>query len=228
MTAKRVRLRLLKVTACQDGLMWYAKMVGEYVPCLGLEHGEWKSRTPTGYSNFIAEDNARVVHVFVSPDKLGEYPYKYAQVQRPAKKPQPVTGQVPTLAPWPAPPAPADPAAQGCKARCDMLGVCRDLPDCEDALGRARGANPKPPTGAPAMGQSHRASAIEAATNIVLGFGVSVGITAVLLPAFGHQVTLAQNVAMTSVFTVTSFARAYGLRRLFNWLLLRQNKQAGT
>lgn len=133
-----VRVPLLKVMRCQDGLMWYAKLVGEYVPYLGLSGGEYRSRAPSGYSNFIAQDNARVVHVFVSPDKLGEYPYKYAQVQRPAKKPQPVTGQVPTPTPWPAPPAPADPAAQGCKARCDMLGVCRDLPDCEDALGRAR------------------------------------------------------------------------------------------
>lgn len=108
-----------------------------------------------------------------------------------------------------------------------MLGVCRDLPDCEDALGRARPAYAKRAAAEQVVGQSHRASAIEAATNIVLGFGISVGITAVLLPAFGHQVTLAQNVAMTSVFTVASFVRAYGLRRLFNWLLLRQNKQAG-
>ena len=70
-------------------------------------------------------------------------------------------------------------------------------------------------------GQSHRASAVEAGVNLVLGFAISVGITAVLLPAFGHQVTLGQNVAMTSVFTVASFARAYGLRRLFNWLQCR-------
>lgn len=207
----RVRVPLLKVMRCQDAQMWYAKLVGEYVPYLGLSGGEWKSRQPSGYSNFIAEDNARVVHVFVSPDKLGEYPYKYAQVQRPAKKPQPITGQVPTPTPWP------PRCAHSCKARCNMLGVCRDLPDCEDALGRARGANPKPPTAAPSIGQSHRASAVEAATNIVLGFGISVGITAVLFP----NITLVENIGITSVFTVASFARAYGLRRLFNWLHCR-------
>ena len=233
-----VRVRLLKVTRCQDGMMWYAPLVGEYVPCLGMTQGEWQSRDPSGYSNFIAEANARVVHVFVPRGKLGEYPYKYAQVQRPAKKavipniPEAQCKNVCTarkacqgLRDCKELMKPID--DQGCKARCDMLGVCRDLPDCEEALGRARGANPKPPTAAPAMGQSHRASAIEAATNIVLGFGISVGITAVLLPAFGHDVTLGQNVAMTSVFTVASFARAYGLRRLFNWLLLRQTNQAG-
>lgn len=203
-----VRVRLLKVMRCQDAMMWYAPLVGEYVPCLGMTQGEWKSRDPSGYSNFIAQDNARVVHVFVSPDKLGEYPYKYAQVERPVQLQQ-NAHSVPK---------------SGCKARCDMLGVCRDLPDCEEALGRARGANPNPPTAAPAMGQSHRASAIEAATNIVLGFGISVGITAVLFPS----ITLIENIGITSVFTVASFARAYGLRRLFNWLLMRQNKQAGT
>jgi hypothetical protein len=228
MTAKQVRVRLLKVTACQDGLMWYAKLVGEYVPCLGFDHGEWKSRAPSGYSNFIAEHNARVVHVFVNEDKLGEYPYKYARVER-LDKPQKVASAAPKAksstkrVEWPALPAlPALPA-QFCKDRCDMLGVCRGLPDCEEALGRARQTKPVQAT----AGQSHRASAIEAATNIVLGFGISVSITAVLLPAFGHEVTLTQNVAMTSVFTVASFARAYGLRRLFNWLLLRHTTRAG-
>ena len=98
-----------------------------------------------------------------------------------------------------------------CKGTCGRLGICQALHDCED--------KPRPaPTQALPMGQSHRASAIEAGANIVLGFGISVGITAVLLPALGHDVTLGQNVAMTSVFTVASFARAYGLRRLFNWL----------
>lgn len=214
-----VRVRLLKVMRCQDAMMWYAPLVGEYVPCLGLDHGEWRSRAPSGYSNFIAQDNARVVHVFVSPDKLGEYPYKYAQVERPV--------QLQQDAPATAKAAPKLALKTGCKARCEVLGVCHDLPDCEDALGRARPAYAKRTAAEQAMGQSHRASAIEAATNIVLGFGISVGITAVLLPAFGHQVTLGQNVAMTSVFTVASFARAYGLRRLFNWLLMRQTTQAG-
>lgn len=108
-----------------------------------------------------------------------------------------------------------------CKVRCDMLGVCRDLPDCEEAAGRAHQAKTAGAKKSPTLGQSHRASAIEASVNIMLGFGISVGITAVMLPALGHQVTLGQNVAMTSVFTVASFARAYGLRRLFNWLNYR-------
>lgn len=202
-----VRVRLLKVMRCQDAMMWYAPLVGEYVPCLGLDHGEWRSRQPSGYSNFIAQDNARVVHVFVSPDKLGEYPYKYAQVERPVQPQQ----DVPTAAKV----APKPTAKTGCKARCDVLGVCHDLPDCEDALGRARGANPKPPTAAPAMGQSHRASAVEAATNIVIGFVVSMVIQAVVLPAMGHHITIEQNFLVTCIFTVASLIRSYLVRRLF-------------
>lgn len=225
MSKNLVRVRLLRVTRCQDSMMWYAPLVGEYVPCLGLDHGEWKSRQPSGFSNFIAEDNARVVHVFVHQDKLSEYPYKYAQVERPVQSDQVVAevvaGHVPAPSPWPEPPK------DGCKTRCDMLGVCRGLPDCEEALGRAMQAVAKPKVAAAqAVGQSRRASMNEAVTNIVLGFGISVAITAVLLPALGHQVTLTENVAMTCVFTVASFVRAYAVRRLFNWWLLRQNQRA--
>ena len=219
MSKNLVRVRLLKVTRCQDGMMWYAPLVGEYVPCLGMTQGEWQSRDPRGYSNFIAEANARVVHVFVHQDKLGEYPYKYAQVERPVQDvyhtPQAVIDGLSAT-------------GQTCKDRCDMLGVCRGLPDCEEALGRAQQAVAKPKVAAvQAVGQSRQASMNEAVTNIVLGFGISVAITAVLLPALGHQVTLTENVAMTCVFTVASFVRAYAVRRLFNWWLLRQNQRAG-
>lgn len=115
-----------------------------------------------------------------------------------------------------------EPKAQ-CRDAC-MLGSCKGLGDCQEARAKRLAdlckdfqAETEMLTAPPhTTGQSRRLSAIEAATNIVLGFGVSVVITALLLPAFGHHVTLGQNVAMTSVFTVASFVRAYGLRRLFN------------
>lgn len=112
MTGKLQRVRMLKVTACQDGLVWYAKMVGEYVPCLGLEHGEWKSRAPSGYTNFIPENNARVAHVFVGEDKLNEYPYKFANVE--------TLGLVKP--------------AKSCATSCDRMGICQALDDCQDQL----------------------------------------------------------------------------------------------
>jgi hypothetical protein len=52
-------------------------------------------------------------------------------------------------------------------------------------------------------------------TNITVGFIVSVGLTAVVMPVFGHEVTLAQNIGITSIFTVASIVRSYALRRLF-------------
>lgn len=212
MTKGLVRLRLLKVTRCQDAMMWYAKMVGEYVPYGGFQSEQWRSREPAGYVNFIEPEDARVVHVFVPAEKLGQYPYKYAQVEPQADYVTP-----PELV------AKLQAEQKTCAQKCQMLGVCHSLPDCQESMAMQRIAERKAHANQAkqTLGQSHRASAVEAATNIVLGFAVSVGITAVLLPYFGHQVTLAQNVAMTSVFTVASFARAYGLRRLFNWLQVR-------
>ena len=205
---KLTRLRMLKIVREPKTKCWYSGMSGQYVPLCGFDAPLWRTRQADGVINFIAEEDALTVSVFVQDWQLSQYPYNLVPV-----------AYINT------PPAPPK-----CKDRCDMLGVCRGLPDCEEAMGRARMVDLKSPhLKAPlgpaadrrffvALGQSHRASVIEAATNIVLGFGISVGITAVLMPALGHHVTLSENLAITSVFTVASFARAYGLRRLFNWL----------
>jgi hypothetical protein len=67
-------------------------------------------------------------------------------------------------------------------------------------------------------GQSHAHSWAEAVANIVVGFVVSLGITAVVLPAYGHHVTWAENFQITAIFTVASLLRSYGVRRFFNRL----------
>jgi hypothetical protein len=223
-----VREKVLKVEKCTRPNSWYAGLVGKHVPYLGFIGEEWCSREPSGHKNFVRAEDAHVVYVPVCKTDLDFYPWKFGQPEPDG----PEAGQVPTPAPWPAPPEPkARPKvtigqrvdwprgtgpAMGCKERCNLLGVCRGLPDCEGI--------PHPAPVPAAMGQSKRHSAIEATVNIVLGFGVSVAITAVLLPAMGHQVTLAENVAMTCVFTVASFVRAYGVRRAFNWWLLRAGR----
>ena len=91
----------------------------------------------------------------------------------------------------------------GCTGNCERLGICQAT--CDESVTQKRG-------------QSRRDSAIEAMVNILVGFVVSVLITAVLLPGMGHAVTLADNLLMTSVFTVASLLRSYGLRRAFNWM----------
>lgn len=64
--------------------------------------------------------------------------------------------------------------------------------------------------------QSRQRSALEAVTNIVVGFLVAVGANLLVLPAFGYQVTVYDSFAIGWVFTVISMMRSYFLRRLFN------------
>lgn len=71
------------------------------------------------------------------------------------------------------------------------------------------------------IAQTRRMSFLETCASVAIGFLVSVCITAVLLPAMGHEVSFSDNLLMTAVFTIASIARGYGLRRAFNWLNLR-------
>lgn len=65
------------------------------------------------------------------------------------------------------------------------------------------------------MSQSRRMSMIETVISIAIGFVVSVIITALVLPAYGHAVTLADNIEITTIFTVASIVRGYCVRRFF-------------
>ena len=64
--------------------------------------------------------------------------------------------------------------------------------------------------------QSRQRSALEAVTNVVVGFLVAVGAKLLVLPAFGYHVTVYDSFAIGWVFTVISMMRSYFLRRLFN------------
>lgn len=65
--------------------------------------------------------------------------------------------------------------------------------------------------------QGRLMSAVEAATNIVVGYLIALGATAVVLPMFGFAVNVQQAISISLIFTVISFARSYLLRRLFNF-----------
>ncbi len=52
--------------------------------------------------------------------------------------------------------------------------------------------------------------------NTALGFVISLALSMVVYPLFGHSFTLAQNVGITIIFTVASIARTYAVRRWFN------------
>lgn len=68
------------------------------------------------------------------------------------------------------------------------------------------------------MKQTRRMSLIETVVSIAIGFAVSMVLTAIVMPAYGHHVTLGQNLQITAIFTVASVIRGYAVRRLFNRL----------
>ena len=59
-------------------------------------------------------------------------------------------------------------------------------------------------------------SATEAATNVAIGYLVSVAANIIVLPVFGYDVTIADSFAIGLAFTAISLARSYILRRVFN------------
>lgn len=64
--------------------------------------------------------------------------------------------------------------------------------------------------------QTRRSSLIEAAISTAIGFAVSVAITSIVMPAYGHPVSFGENLQITLIFTVASIARSYAVRRFFN------------
>ena len=65
------------------------------------------------------------------------------------------------------------------------------------------------------MMQTRLASLIEAVINVAVGFVVSIIVTALVLPAYGHPVRWGDNLQITGIFTVASIVRSYLLRRYF-------------
>lgn len=68
------------------------------------------------------------------------------------------------------------------------------------------------------MSQSRKRSLAEAVMNVVVGFALSFVVTALVFPMFGYPIRMADNLAITAIFTVVSILRSYALRRMFNLL----------
>lgn len=66
------------------------------------------------------------------------------------------------------------------------------------------------------MNQTKLGSLIEAAMSTLIGFLVTLGLTPIVYPLFGHSFTLAQNMGITAIFTAASVLRGYVIRRWFN------------
>jgi len=66
------------------------------------------------------------------------------------------------------------------------------------------------------MKQSKIDSALEALTNIFIGAGAALVAQLIWFPIIGKDFTFFENVITTVFFTLVSFVRSYGIRRLFN------------
>ena len=62
-------------------------------------------------------------------------------------------------------------------------------------------------------------SMVEAAANVVIGYGIAVATQVVVFPIFGIHITLTDDLAIGLVFLVVSLIRSYLLRRVFERLL---------
>ena len=66
--------------------------------------------------------------------------------------------------------------------------------------------------------QSRLSSALEAFTNVAIGYLMSVLANVLILPLFGYNVTIRDSFAIGFAFTLVSLVRSYLLRRAFNWM----------
>jgi len=71
------------------------------------------------------------------------------------------------------------------------------------------------------MKQSRLMSLVEAATNVVVGYGIAVATQLVVFPWFGLPARVADALAIGAVFTGVSLVRGYALRRVFEALRVR-------
>lgn len=62
---------------------------------------------------------------------------------------------------------------------------------------------------------------IEAVINVLIGYSISFAANALILPMYGFNISMTQNLSIGAIFTVISIVRSYIIRRYFNKLILR-------
>lgn len=65
------------------------------------------------------------------------------------------------------------------------------------------------------MRQTRSMSLVEAAANVVIGYGVAVTTQVVVFPLFGIHIALSDDLLIGLAFLVVSLVRSYVLRRAF-------------
>lgn len=72
------------------------------------------------------------------------------------------------------------------------------------------------------MSQSRVSSALEALANVTISYLVSFSLQLFIFPMFGVYVPIEANLVLSGLITGIAIIRIYLLRRLFNYLALRQ------
>lgn len=72
-------------------------------------------------------------------------------------------------------------------------------------------------------GQTRRASAFEAALNVLIGYWVALAAQVVIFPLYGVHLAASEHVSIGTLFTVVSLVRSYALRRLFNRISVKRD-----
>lgn len=67
--------------------------------------------------------------------------------------------------------------------------------------------------------QSRAMSVVEATASTAIGFAMSLLVWRwIVRPVFGIGGGIADDLAITTIFTIVSILRGYGVRRLFEWI----------
>lgn len=71
-------------------------------------------------------------------------------------------------------------------------------------------------------GQSCKQSLLECIAGTLIGYMVALGTQLVIYPIYGISIGVGGNASIALLFTVVSFVRSYLVRRLFNWIWVRE------
>ncbi len=73
-------------------------------------------------------------------------------------------------------------------------------------------------------GQSHKMSVLESTTSVVAGYMLNVLIQFLVYPLFGIEVSLDKAFIISIFITLIAFMKNYSVRRLFNFIHIKQLK----
>ena len=72
--------------------------------------------------------------------------------------------------------------------------------------------------------QTKKMSLIETLSSVAIGYIISLAAQMIIFPIFDIKVSFEDNLLIGLFFTVVSIIRGYYVRRLFNWIKIKKDK----